>query len=62
MLTEKAKDLYEKINLTNQCVFSDGWVACFKMHNIKRLDVSGELKSVNYEAADKFYYCCFSDK
>jgi ethanolamine utilization cobalamin adenosyltransferase len=43
MLTEKAKELYAKMELTEECAFSDSWLAGFKTrHGIRKLDISGE--------------------
>nr|XP_006114656.1 jerky protein-like [Pelodiscus sinensis]XP_006114657.1 jerky protein-like [Pelodiscus sinensis]XP_025036178.1 jerky protein-like [Pelodiscus sinensis] len=61
MLIEKAKDLYQQLAMTEPCVFSDGWLARFKMrHGIRRLDISGEKQPADPEAAKK--YCVFFKK
>ncbi|XP_064411327.1 jerky protein homolog [Latimeria chalumnae] len=57
-LIEKAKDCYMKMELTEPCAFSEGWLMCFKLrHGIRRLDVSSEQKSADHEAAER--YCEF---
>jgi len=44
MLIEKAKELYAEMELTEECAFSDGWLAGFKnRHGIRKLDMSGSL-------------------
>lgn len=46
MLIEKAKELYAEMELTEECAFSDGWLAGFKnRHGIRKLDMSGSLAS-----------------
>ncbi|XP_064419100.1 jerky protein homolog [Latimeria chalumnae] len=58
LLIEKAKDFYQQMELTKPCAFSDGWLSCFKLrHGIRCLDVSGEQKSADHEAAEN--YCEF---
>jgi hypothetical protein len=55
MLIEKAKELYVKMELTEECVFSDGWLAGFKtQHGIRKLDISGEQKLSDQEAAEEY--------
>lgn len=55
MLIEKGKDFYEKMKLTEPCTFSEGWLTRFKdRHGIRKLDVSGEQKSADVDAADEF--------
>lgn len=47
MLTEKAKDLYEQMNLNDNCVFSGGWLSRFKnRHRITKIDL--KAKSENF--------------
>ncbi|XP_025050506.1 jerky protein homolog [Alligator sinensis] len=61
MLTEKAKDFYKQMDLTEPCAFSAGWLSCFKLrHGIRKLDVPAEIKSADHEAAEK--YCVFFNK
>lgn len=52
MLIEKAKDLYVKMELTEKCAFSDGWLAGFRTrHGIRKLDVR---KSSDHKAAKEY--------
>ncbi|XP_059580132.1 LOW QUALITY PROTEIN: jerky protein homolog [Alligator mississippiensis] len=56
MLIKKATDFYQQMGMT--CVFSDGWLSCFKFcHGIRRLDAWRKKKSADHEAAEK--YCGF---
>lgn len=55
ILIEKGKEFYEKMKLTEPCTFSEGWLTRFKdRHGIRKLDVSGEQKSADANAADEF--------
>ncbi|XP_029779198.1 jerky protein homolog [Suricata suricatta] len=55
MLIEKARDLYEQMQLTEPCVFSGGWLWRFKArHGIKKLDASGEKQAADHRAAEQF--------
>jgi hypothetical protein len=55
MLIEKAKEMNAKMELTKECAFSDGWLAGFKTrHRIRKLDISGEQKSSDQEAAEEY--------
>ncbi|XP_048215184.1 jerky protein homolog [Perognathus longimembris pacificus] len=55
MLIEKAKDLYEQMQLAEPCVFSGGWLWRFKArHGIKKLDASGEKQATDRRAAEQF--------
>uniref|UniRef100_A0A8C3WRQ9 Jrk helix-turn-helix protein n=1 Tax=Catagonus wagneri TaxID=51154 RepID=A0A8C3WRQ9_9CETA len=55
MLIEKAKDLYEQMQLTEPCVFSGGWLWRFKArHGIKKLDASSEKQEADHQAAEQF--------
>uniref|UniRef100_A0A452ICH1 Uncharacterized protein n=1 Tax=Gopherus agassizii TaxID=38772 RepID=A0A452ICH1_9SAUR len=49
---------YKQMQLSEPCAFSDGWLSCFELcHGIRKLPVSGEHKSADHEAAEK--YCEF---
>lgn len=55
ILIERAKDFYRKMELTEECAFSDGWLAKFKKrHAIRKLDISGELKSSDFGKAEEY--------
>ncbi|BFZ00329.1 hypothetical protein BsWGS_03368 [Bradybaena similaris] len=55
MLIEKARDFHRRLNISEQCNFSDGWLTRFKIrHGIRKLDISGEKKSADEDAADEF--------
>uniref|UniRef100_K7GGI5 HTH CENPB-type domain-containing protein n=1 Tax=Pelodiscus sinensis TaxID=13735 RepID=K7GGI5_PELSI len=55
VLMEKAKDLYQQMEITETCIFSDGWFACFKIqHGIRKLDVSGEKQSAGHQPLEEF--------
>jgi hypothetical protein len=55
MLIEKAKELNAKMELTEECAFSDGWLAGFKTRlGIRKLDISGKQKSSDQEAAEEY--------
>uniref|UniRef100_UPI00398F1AAA jerky protein homolog n=1 Tax=Pristiophorus japonicus TaxID=55135 RepID=UPI00398F1AAA len=55
MITAKAKDFKMRMNLTEECIFSEGWLTRFKhCHGIHQLDVSGDKKSADNEAAQNY--------
>uniref|UniRef100_UPI00398F5C4A jerky protein homolog n=1 Tax=Pristiophorus japonicus TaxID=55135 RepID=UPI00398F5C4A len=55
MITAKAKDFKMTMNLTEECIFSEGWLTHFKRHHsIRQLDVRGGEKSVDNEAAQNY--------
>ncbi|XP_012880655.1 PREDICTED: jerky protein homolog [Dipodomys ordii] len=55
MLIEKAKDLYEQMQLAEPCVFSGGWLWRFKArHGIRKLDASSEKQGTDHQAAEQF--------
>lgn len=55
ILIEKGREFYEKMKITEPCAFSEGWLTRFKdRHGIRKLDVSGEQKSADVDAAEKF--------
>jgi len=56
MLMEKAKYFSDHMGLTDQCAFSDGWLACFKLwYEIRQLDISGEQKSADHDPRNYKY-------
>ncbi|XP_069741553.1 jerky protein homolog [Narcine bancroftii] len=55
MLQEKGKEFHKKMNIESECSFSNGWLSRFKIrHGIRTSDLSGEQKSADHEAVDKF--------
>uniref|UniRef100_K7FX56 HTH CENPB-type domain-containing protein n=1 Tax=Pelodiscus sinensis TaxID=13735 RepID=K7FX56_PELSI len=51
VLVEKAN----QINISESCVFSEGWLRNFKdRHGIRKLDISGEQKSANHVATEEY--------
>ena len=55
MLQEKGLDLAKKMGEEGARQFSDGWLHRFKVHHgIRKLDISGELKSANLPLAEEF--------
>ncbi|XP_063153653.1 general transcription factor II-I isoform X15 [Candoia aspera] len=55
MLQEKAREFHEKMNIEGKCSFSSGWLTRFKVrHGIRKLDLSGEQKSADFQAAASF--------
>uniref|UniRef100_UPI00398E593B jerky protein-like n=1 Tax=Pristiophorus japonicus TaxID=55135 RepID=UPI00398E593B len=45
MIKAKAKDFKMRMNLTEECIFSEGWLTHFKhCHGSRQLDGSGEKK------------------
>ena len=60
MITEKAKQFYEDLNIAAEIKFSDSWLQNFKIrHGIRVLDVSGEKNLADHDAA-KGYSDIFS--
>lgn len=66
MLMEKGKQFRDELNLPEtECVFSDGWLYRFKTrHGIRKLDVAGELRSADHNAAEEYktYFDGFVEK
>jgi hypothetical protein len=55
MLIEKAREFHTNLNISEHCNFSIGWLTRFKIrHGIRKLDIAGEKRSANEEAADEF--------
>lgn len=55
MLTEKVKDFYEQMWLTEPCMFSGGWLWHFKArHGLKKLDTSSEKQVADHQVAEQF--------
>uniref|UniRef100_K7F827 HTH CENPB-type domain-containing protein n=1 Tax=Pelodiscus sinensis TaxID=13735 RepID=K7F827_PELSI len=55
VLIEKAKQFHSQMNISESCVFSEGWLRNFKdRHGIRKLDISGEQKSANHVAAEEY--------
>uniref|UniRef100_UPI00398E8BD3 uncharacterized protein n=1 Tax=Pristiophorus japonicus TaxID=55135 RepID=UPI00398E8BD3 len=55
MITAKTKDLKMRMNLTEEYIFSQGWLTRFKhRHGICQLDATGEKKSADNEAAQNY--------
>ncbi|XP_048474050.1 jerky protein homolog isoform X2 [Rhincodon typus] len=55
ILIEKAKEFYTKLQLTESCAFSEGWLTCFKLrHGIRHLDMSGKNTAADCEAAGSY--------
>jgi hypothetical protein len=49
MLIEKGKDLHAELELTEECAFSEGWLAGFKnRHGIRKLDTNCTLSTLPY--------------
>jgi hypothetical protein len=45
MLIEKVKELYAKMELMEECAFSNAWLAWFKtQHGIRKLDTNCLLR------------------
>nr|XP_033804225.1 jerky protein homolog [Geotrypetes seraphini] len=56
MLQEKAREFHKRMNIEGQCSFSSGWLTRFKVrHGIRKLDLSGEQKSADFEVAVSFH-------
>ena len=54
-IVDKAKAFYADMQISEPCVFSDGWLRNFKLrHGIRQLDVSGESESADVEAAERY--------
>lgn len=52
LLMEKARDFSERLNISTECKFSNGWLSCFKKrHGIRKLEISGVRKSADKEDA-----------
>lgn len=55
MIIEKAKQFHRDLNIESACVFSDGWLQKFKIrHGIRKLDVAGESRSADENAAEEY--------
>jgi hypothetical protein len=56
MVMGKGKQLREDLGIAEtDCMFSDGWLHRFKnRHGIRKLDVAGELRSADRDAAEEY--------
>lgn len=55
MIIEKAKAFYAEMEITEKCIFSDGWLRNFKeRHGIRKMSSTGELCSEDAESAEGF--------
>ena len=55
MITEKAKQFCEDLNIATKMKFSDGWLRHFKIrHGIRVLDMSGEKNLADHDAAKRY--------
>uniref|UniRef100_K7FJQ6 HTH CENPB-type domain-containing protein n=1 Tax=Pelodiscus sinensis TaxID=13735 RepID=K7FJQ6_PELSI len=50
VLIEKAKQFHSEMNISESCVFSEGWYR----HEIHKLDISGEQKSADHVATEEY--------
>uniref|UniRef100_K7F7H6 HTH CENPB-type domain-containing protein n=1 Tax=Pelodiscus sinensis TaxID=13735 RepID=K7F7H6_PELSI len=51
VLIEKAKQLHSELNISESCVFSEGWL---HNHGIRKLDISGKQKSADHIATEEY--------
>ncbi|XP_073514846.1 large ribosomal subunit protein uL23m isoform X1 [Phyllobates terribilis] len=55
MIIEKAKAFYAEMEITEKCIFSDGWLRNFKeRHGIRKMSSTGELCSEDAESTEGY--------
>ncbi|KAM4018545.1 large ribosomal subunit protein uL23m isoform 1-T1 [Anomaloglossus baeobatrachus] len=55
MIIEKAKAFYAEMEITEKCIFSDGWLRNFKeRHGIRKMSSTGELCSEDAETTEGY--------
>ncbi|XP_056382835.1 39S ribosomal protein L23, mitochondrial isoform X1 [Hyla sarda] len=55
MIIDKAKAFYAEMEITEKCIFSDGWLRNFKeRHGIRKMSSTGELCTEDAEATEGY--------
>lgn len=53
MIVEQVKQLQQGLNIDTDCKFSEDWLRKFKTHGIRKLDISGEVKSADIALSEE---------